>query len=134
MTPHRLEVRFADIDVMGHVNNAIFLNYFEQGRMAFFREHFGNVWDWKKYGIIVARNEIDYLKPVLLHDEVYVTASFGTVGNKSFQMKMRVFKVEDGRETDCANGLVTVVCFDYELQHTIPVPDAWRNAAESISS
>ncbi len=128
MKPHRLEVRFADIDVMGHVNNAIFLNYFEQGRIAFFRQHNQSDWDWSKYGIIVARNEVDYLKPVLLHDEVYVTAEFGKIGNKSFQMSMRVFKVESGSEVDCARGIVTLVCFDYQTNSTIPVPEEWRNA------
>ena len=130
MKPHRLEVRFADIDVMGHVNNAIFLNYFEQGRIAFFRQHNQSDWDWSKYGIIVARNEVDYLKPVLLHDEVYVTAEFGKMGNKSFQMIMRVFRKVDDTEVDCAKGVVTLVCFDYKQQKTIPVPDEWRSSPQ----
>lgn len=126
MKPHRLEIRFADIDVMGHVNNAVFLSFFEQGRMSFFKQRIGQKWDWNKFGIIVARNEIDYLKPVLLHDEVYVSAEFGQMGNKSFQMVMRVFKKVDDTEVDCAKGMVTLVCFDYEQQKTIPVPDEWR--------
>lgn len=130
MDPHKIEVRFADLDVMGHVNNAIFLNYFEQGRMSFFRQRIGDSWDWNKYGIIVARNEIDYLTPVLLHDEVYVTAEYGTFGNKSFQMSMLVYKLEDGQKVGCARGLVTVVCFDYQQKKTIPVPEAWRKAAK----
>lgn len=130
MDPHKIEVRFADLDVMGHVNNAIFLNYFEQGRMSFFSQRIGDSWDWNKYGIIVARNEIDYLTPVLLHDEVYVTAEYGTFGNKSFQMSMLVYKLEKGQKVDCARGLVTVVCFDYQQKKTIPVPEAWRKAAK----
>lgn len=126
MTPHKLEVRFADIDVMGHVNNAIYLSYFEQGRINFFREMVGTEWNWKSMGIIVARNEVDYLKPLLMDEEAYVVAEMSEVGNKSFQMKMRVFKKEDGQEIDCVKGVVTLVCFDYKKQATIPVPDEWR--------
>jgi len=129
MTPHRLEIRFADIDVAGHVNNAVYLSYFEQGRIQYFKEVIGNSWDWKKYGIIVARNEIDYLRPVLLHDEVYVTASFGEVGNKSFKMHMHIYKKTETQTIDCARGIVTVVCFDYEKQQTIPVPHVWLKAS-----
>jgi acyl-CoA thioester hydrolase len=129
MTPHRLEIRFADIDVAGHVNNAVYLSYFEQGRIQYFKEVIGDSWDWKKYGIIVARNEIDYLRPVLLHDEVYVTASFGEVGNKSFKMHMHIYKKTETQTIDCARGIVTVVCFDYEKQQTIPVPHVWLKAA-----
>lgn len=130
MTPHKLEVRFADIDAMGHVNNAIYLNYFEEGRIQFFKEMIGGEWNWKSMGIIVARNEIDYLKPLFLGDEAYVHATVGEVGNKSFQMKMRVFKKADDQEIECVRGVVTLVCFDHQKQTTIPVPDAWRALAE----
>ncbi len=129
MKPHRLEIRFADIDVMGHVNNAIYLNYFEQGRIQYFNQRIGGEWNWDTYGIIVARNEIDYLQPILLNDEVYITVAFGTLGNKSFQMEMRVFKMQKGNEIDCALGKVTVVCYDYIKKCTIPVPDIWKTAA-----
>ena len=59
--PHTsvIPVRFSDIDAMGHVNNAIYLNYFEQARMSFFQESIGKEWDWKKDGIVLGRNEID---------------------------------------------------------------------------
>jgi acyl-CoA thioester hydrolase len=129
MTPHKLEIRFADIDVAGHVNNAVYLSYFEQGRIQFFKEVIGKTWDWKKYGIIVARNEIDYLHPVVLQDEVYITAAFGEVGNKSFKMHMHIYKKTETQTVDCARGIVTVVCFDYDKQQTIPVPETWLKAA-----
>ncbi|MBK6404207.1 MAG: thioesterase family protein [Holophagales bacterium] len=32
-----VEVRFRDLDAMGHVNNAVYLTYFEQARLAFWR-------------------------------------------------------------------------------------------------
>jgi acyl-CoA thioester hydrolase len=129
MTPHRLEIRFADIDVAGHVNNAIYLNYFEQGRMQYFNQLVGKDWDWKQFGIIVARNEIDYLEPIVLHDQVYVTATIAEVGTKSFKMHMHLFKKTDNQTVDCARGVVTVVCFDYEKQQSIPIPEAWLTAA-----
>lgn len=129
MKPHPIEIRFADLDVMGHVNNAIYLNYFEQGRMAFFRQNANEQWDWRRSGIIVARNEVDYLKPLLLSDRAFVMAEMGKIGNKSFQMNMRVFKQTDEGEMDCVRGVVTLVCYDYEKGATIPVPDAWRAIA-----
>src|SRR4051812_37440775 len=35
---HEERVRFRDLDPMGHVNNAVFLTYLEQARVAFFSE------------------------------------------------------------------------------------------------
>lgn len=129
MKPHRLEIRFSDIDVAGHVNNAVYLIYFEQGRIWFFEEIVGLDWDWNERGIIVARNEVDYLNPIHLNDEVYITASLASVGNKSFKMNMRIFKNAKGTEVDCARGLVTLVCYDYNQRQTIPVPESWRKLA-----
>jgi acyl-CoA thioester hydrolase len=37
--PHRVTeiIRFGDLDPQGHVNQAVFLTYFESGRVAMFR-------------------------------------------------------------------------------------------------
>lgn len=127
MEPHRLQIRYADLDTAGHVNNAIYLNYFEQGRMAFFLQKIGKQWDWNEHGIILARNEIDYLSPVFLEDEVYITSEFIDKGNKSFRMKMRIYKLGDKKEEiDCARGIVTIVCFNHKEKKTIPFPESWQ--------
>ncbi|MDG1262127.1 MAG: acyl-CoA thioesterase, partial [Flavobacteriales bacterium] len=70
LVEYTVEVRFGDIDVMGHVNNAVYLSYFEQARMAFFKELIGGEWDWNEAGILLARNEVDYIQPILLSDQV----------------------------------------------------------------
>jgi acyl-CoA thioester hydrolase len=64
--PAKIQVRFSDIDVMGHVNNAVYLSYFEMTRVHYFRELLGLEWDWKSHGILLVRNEIDYIKPILI--------------------------------------------------------------------
>lgn len=38
---HRLDVRFRDCDPMGHVNNAVYLTYLEQARLALWRSLWG---------------------------------------------------------------------------------------------
>jgi acyl-CoA thioester hydrolase len=53
----KLQVRFNDLDMAGHVHNSEYLNYFEIGRIDFFNQVIAKDWDWKKQGILVARNE-----------------------------------------------------------------------------
>ena len=61
--PHRVtdNIRFGDLDPQGHVNQAVFLTYFETGRVAMFRN--------KDLGIgvpgltfVMVRMEVDYMK------------------------------------------------------------------------
>lgn len=128
VVPYQAEVRFGDIDVMGHVNNAIYLSYFEQARMAFFKELIGGEWDWNEAGILLARNEIDYMEPILLSDNVIIKTWCSKVGNSSLVIEYEVFRTpsKSNKERICTKGKSVLVCFDYKKKVKIEVPAAWR--------
>lgn len=125
-----IQVRFADVDMAGHVHNAAYLHYFETGRMEFLREIAGKDWDWKKQGLILARNEIDYKQPLRLHDKVSVKTQLSKVGEKSFVLSYQVFGGASGDKL-CASGLSVMVCMDYVAQRTIPIPETWKERLDS---
>ena len=62
-----ISIRFRDIDSMGHVNNAVFFTFFEEGRNAFFNKIL-NISDPDDYNFILAHISCDYLKPVKIND------------------------------------------------------------------
>ncbi len=125
---HKVEIRFADIDVMGHVNNAVYLSYFEQARMRFFQRLIGDTWDWNKSGVLLAHNEVDYFEPVLLQDELVVTTWCSKVGNSSLTIEYDVYRTPLGQTTKrlCTKGKSVVVCFDYVKKQKIAVPNEWK--------
>jgi len=112
--------------VMGHVNNAIYLSYFEQARMKFFEELIGKEWDWETNGILLARNEIDYRAPVLLNDQVNVETSILEMGNKSMTLGYSVVVEREGKKITCTEGKSVLVAFDYHKRATQPIPEEWR--------
>ncbi|MBL8001726.1 MAG: acyl-CoA thioesterase [Flavobacteriales bacterium] len=123
-----IQVRFHDIDMAHHVHNAVYLSYFELARMDFLRQFIEKDHDWKKFGLILARNEVDYRQPVHLSDQVEVETWCSNVGNKSFDLSYALFvKQPDGRKL-CTQGRSVMVCFDYVAGTSISVPDAWRIA------
>ena len=125
----KIPVRFADIDAMGHVNNAVFLNYFEQARIDFFKSRVGTDWDWKNQGIVLARNEIDYLLPVLMNDDVMIETSVLEIGRKSMTIGFVVYdgQVED-MQRQFARGKCVLVAFDYKAGKTKEIPEEWKEA------
>ncbi len=86
-----IQIRFSDIDLMGHVNNAIYLNYFESARMHYLVSVLGTDWDWYKNGIILKTNEIEYLTPVFLNDKPKVKVFAEHIGNKSFTLSYELW-------------------------------------------
>jgi acyl-CoA thioester hydrolase len=132
MRYYPIEIRFADIDTMGHVNNAVYLSYFELARMKFFRDVVGSNWNWKKHGIILARNEVDYQKPIFLTDKIKIGVGTESIGNKSFTLVYDVQKEVEGSWVSCAKGKSVSVCFDHELKTTVAVPEAWIKILEMV--
>jgi len=124
----RIEIRFADIDAFGHVNNAFFLTYFEQARVGFFDQVLGWDYDWSKEGVIVARSEVDYILPIHFRDTIHIYTGCIRMGNKSFDIAYQVIKTDvDGKETLMADGVTVMVAFDYVNHKSIEVPESWKN-------
>ncbi len=88
---HPIEVRFSDLDAMGHVNNAVVISYLEQGRFQWWRSFLGGR-KFQEEGFLMARVEVDYRRPILLGDDVRVELHCTRVGNTSFELSYRVTK------------------------------------------
>lgn len=117
ITPFKVQVRFVDIDSMGHVNNAVYLSYFEQSRFHYFKEIVDEQWDWSKNGLILVKNEVEYIQPIKLKDIPYVHVHLIEIGKKSFTLGYEI-KVNDKVYT---KGVSKLVCFDYLSNKSVPV-------------
>jgi len=123
-----ITVRFRDIDSMGHVNNAVFLTYFEEGRKDFL-ESVLDVVNPKDYPFILAHINCDFLRPVKLGDRVSLQTWIGEIGEKSFRFKYQIVDKSDESIT-YTKGESVMVLFDYKGKKTIPIP---KDFLEKIS-
>ena len=122
--PVQLEIRVAwrDMDANGHVNNAVFVRWFEDARIEYFhrcpalisgiQEH--------KQGPILRRQEIEYRTPVTYPDTVRVRISVTKLGDTSFEMACRIESERVAGEVATANG--TAVMLDLTRGTPIPIP------------
>ena len=126
--PAKIQVRFRDCDMMGHVNNAVYLSYFEQARMHYFEELIGADWDYKKDGILLVKNEVEYLKPILLHDLPEIIVYLVEIGEKSFTLGYDVRVNDEIR----SKGISKLVCFDFKSQKSVKVYPRMKTAFQKI--
>ena len=89
--PINLQIRFRDLDALGHVNNAVYLSYLEVTRVHYFNHLIGKDFDYNLDGLLLARNEIDYKKPVLLNTDVFCKMWCEKIGSKSFVLGYQMF-------------------------------------------
>lgn len=120
----KVEMRWSDLDEVGHVNNAVYLTYFEQGRAFYFHE--SCQWNWKEDGVILASNQIDYIRPLYYPAPAYIYLRTSKLGNKSFEVQYVIVNEYPDRKELIVKGSSTLVMFDYKTQASFPIPDRIR--------
>jgi acyl-CoA thioester hydrolase len=119
-----VQIRFNDTDPAQHVNNSVYQEYLDLGRLAYFRKVMGRTMVFNDLSLVIASIKIDFFKPVLLSDRIRVETRITTLGNKSLEMVQQV--VRAGEEEPCAVGTTVLVCFDYRHQRSEVIPERWR--------
>ena len=130
-----INIRFSDLDMAGHVHNSKYLCYFELGRIDFLSRIAGKNWNWKQKGLVLGRNEVDYITPIYLTDQIYVITKCDHVGNKSFKLSYEIYKNSNGNDVICTKGNSTLICINYENNNSVPVYDQWKDyLLESVNA
>ena len=120
-----ITIRFSDIDAVGHVNNAVYLTYFEDARLNYWREAIN--WNLRLRGIIVGRSEVNYLKPITLDDKIFCYVRTTRMGNSSFDIMHVLVRVTPNGEEICTTGKTVCISYDYSSNKSIPIPSAERH-------
>jgi acyl-CoA thioester hydrolase len=122
-----IQIRFSDIDAMGHLNNAIYLTYFEIARVRYLDQIPNIDWDDKRYGLIVAKAEVNFKAPVFLSDIIEVHIRTSHIGTKSFAVEYEMVKVlANGERSIAATGTTVQVAYDYIEHKSVPLLEQWK--------
>ena len=116
-----LETRFADFDMMGHVNNAVYFTYMEIGRTKYWAHAIK--WDWQKTGVVIGNASIDYINPIFINDKIHIYVKTSRIGNTSFDLEYLIVKEQTGTEVICSRGKTVCVAFDYGTKKSTPIPE-----------
>jgi len=119
-----IEVRFRDLDPLGHVNNAVYFTYFEEGRKHFSKKVFG-VSDISDFKFIMAHIQCDFIRPIQFNDHVILQMWVKNIGTKSFSFEYRLVDFSDEAMV-YATGKSIQVCYDYEANRSIEVSAEMR--------
>jgi acyl-CoA thioester hydrolase len=120
-----IDMRFADFDMMGHANNAVYFTYMEIARSKYWKQAIQ--WDWQKTGVVIAKASIDYIEPVLLNDKLNMYVRTSRIGNSSFDLEYLLVKLSDGHEVVCSKGKTVCVAYDYTSKAPTPIPETEKN-------
>ena len=127
----RWPVQWGDQDALGHVNNIIFLRWFESGRLEYLaRIGIGDRPAPEKLASILAAVHCNFRLQITHPDHVWIGAKVARIGRTSIGMEHHIWS--ETHQALAADGEATVVTFDYQTNQSVPVPDDVRQAIEQL--
>jgi acyl-CoA thioester hydrolase len=132
---HRVEVRFADCDPLGHVNHAVYLTYHEQARFGLWARLWGFTGQTAMTaaggaGLILARAECDYKAAATYGDTLDVRVRLASIGRTSFTYDYDIVDVKTGRVMAAARTVI--VLYDYASGTPVAIDDARREMLSRV--
>jgi acyl-CoA thioester hydrolase len=127
-----LQIRWSDLDPLGHVNNAVYVTYFEIVR-GHYMLHACPGWDWHKDMFLIANVTANFHAELLLTaTEPAVHIRTSKLGNKSFELEYAITSKKGDKNIVHATGNTTQIMFDMKTRSTVQIPDWVREALSAF--
>ncbi len=120
------EVRSYELDPYGHVNNAVYVNWLEHGRLVWLRERgltYTSIPEQYGVHVVVVHQDLSYHKPLRLGDRVAIHSHVATLGNTSFTYEQRIVAATEPVLT----GRVVMVCTG-PAGGPVPIPEGLKES------
>jgi acyl-CoA thioester hydrolase len=109
--------RFGDVDGLRHVNNTVIPGWFEQARNQIYRI-FNPTFDFETWNLILARYEIDFLRPLVISRDVQIRTWISRIGRSSFEVSQEALQ----DKTVCTRGKTVLVHYDFSSSRSREIP------------
>lgn len=125
----QIDVRWRDVDALGHVNNAVYFTYLEVARTHYFERAF-NARAIDDIKFMLASIRCDFLSPAYYGDTVEVGIRILSVGRTSFDFDYEVRAIQDDKAI--ARALSTQVLYDHAAGQKLPITEDWLDRVAAV--
>lgn len=123
-----VQLRFADIDILGHVNNSVYLQLMDLGKSRYFEAAAPDRVDWKAVNVVIVNVNVDFFAPAYFNEPLMVATQTTSISEHSMRLEQRIYNAETGR-TKCV-GRTVMAGFDMKTATSAPIEEAWVEALE----
>lgn len=121
-----VQMRFNDIDALGHINNSVYFSYYDLGKSAYFTTIRKGLVEWNKIDVVIANVNCNFYSPIFFGEPVSVVTRVESIHEKSFKLHQRIVNtVTKEIKSECASVMVS---YDPIEQRSIRLSDKWINA------
>lgn len=126
-----VQLRFNDIDILGHLNNTVYFSLYDLGKARYMEEVGLRKAAPTPPTSVIADVHCSYIKPIHYGDDIYVSTACTEIGEKSFVLEQEMTDGEGEVRSRCRTVMVYI---DPATQKSAPVPRAYRDLIETYEN
>lgn len=127
-----LQMRFNDIDMLGHLNNSVYFTFMDLAKTRYFQAVLGDKLKWGDIGVVIVNVNCDFCAPTFFDDVIEVETAVIAIGEKSLTLEQRVFSPTDGTVRCRCRTIMSG--FNAKTLKSEPISDEWREALETYEN
>lgn len=126
MTRTEIQIRWNDIDQLGHVYNGQYQHFYDIAKSDYFERVVGISSNWSETGegLITAQTVNNYYTTIEIEDKIVIETSVEKIGNKSFTLFQRI--INTATEVVASDSRSILVGYNPKTQQTFEIPEKWR--------
>lgn len=118
-----VQMRFTDIDMLGHLNNNVYLTFMDLAKVEYFSHALPDGMDWRSINAVVVHIDVDFYAPSYFNETLEVWTTISSVSTHSFTMEQRIINAST-RQTKCV-GRTVMAGFDPKTATGRSIDRAW---------
>ena len=119
-----VQQRFNDVDMFGHLNNSVYLQFFDLAKYRYFRKVMGDDFDMRSLAMVIVNINCNFYEPAFLNEPLTVLTAVASIGEKSLSLDQRIVNPQTGH-VKCT-GTTIMAGIDLATLQSAPIPDFAR--------
>ncbi len=121
-----IQIRFNDIDMIGHINNNAYLEYMDLGKTAYFNAVKPDLVNWKHINVVIVNINCDFFSPAYIKEPIVVLTTVTSISQRSVKLEQRIINAETG-DVKCV-GRTVMAGFDPKTAQGAEIDPEWVKA------
>ncbi len=119
-----LQLRFNDVDIFGHINNTIYLQFYDLAKLEYYKAVMGPDFDMTKIVLVIVNINCDFYAPAFHNERLVVQTATSRIGEKSVTLEQRLINADTGQ---VKSRCVTILSgFDTKTMKPADIQPEWR--------
>ena len=127
-----IQMRFKDVDLFGHVNNTVYFEYMDLGKVHYIENVLGDIFNNRRDALVIVNINCDFLMPTKFDEQVRVLTRVESIGVHSITFYQQV--VNPVSEVVKCRASIVMVGFDATTGQSKEIPQEWKDRITAFES